>query len=328
MLDHPLISIIVPNYNHEKFLKQRLNSIFNQTYQNFEVILLDDCSKDNSRVILLEYAKRAQVSHCIFNEKNSGNTFYQWRKGIALAKGEYIWIAESDDFCAANFLEKISKPLLKNNQVVLSYCQSNRVNEYGEIIGNWKEHTDSLDVKQFQSDFVLEGNLFIERYLIYLNAIPNASAVLLKKEHLKILDDLISNIYLKSCGDWVLYLQQICNYKIAFTADSLNSFRFHSSSVIATAIKIENRISIIEINLQMRKVMLSFLRKKIPINYNEIISNNKNIIKSLKYEKGMILMHNNKRYKGTIILLGVFDELFKRYKLKKKIFLKLKKLFS
>ena len=93
----PLISIIVPNYNHEKYLKQRLESVFNQTYSNFEVILLDDCSTDSSLNILAEYIKNSKVSHCIFNEANSGNTFIQWNKGISLAKGDYIWIAESDD---------------------------------------------------------------------------------------------------------------------------------------------------------------------------------------------------------------------------------------
>lgn len=324
----PLISVIVPNYNHENYLKKRLDSIFNQTYQNFEVILLDDCSTDNSRQILSEYAKKTKVSHCIFNEINSGNTFAQWQKGISLAQGDYIWIAESDDFCENNFLHKVSEPLLKDSQVVLSYCQSNRVNEYGVIIGNWKEHTNSLDAKQFESDFILDGNLFIEKYLIYLNAIPNASAVLFKKKNLNISDDLISNIHLKSCGDWVLYLQQITNYKIAFIADSFNNFRFHSDSVIAAAVKIESRISLIEINLQMRKVMLSFLRKNTPPNFKQIILNNKKSTRSLKYRKGMILIHNDKRWKGIIVLLGVFNEFLKRHQFKKMIILKLKKIIS
>jgi glycosyltransferase involved in cell wall biosynthesis len=88
--DKPLISVIVPNYNHEKYLKQRLESVFNQTYVNFEVILLDDFSTDSSTNILSEYAKNPKVSHCVFNETNSGNTFVQWNKGIALAKGDYI----------------------------------------------------------------------------------------------------------------------------------------------------------------------------------------------------------------------------------------------
>jgi glycosyltransferase involved in cell wall biosynthesis len=86
----PLVSIIVPNYNHEKFLKKRLDSIFNQTFQDFEVILMDDCSTDDSRIILSDYAKNSKVSHCIFNESNSGNTFKQWVKGLVWQRKAYL----------------------------------------------------------------------------------------------------------------------------------------------------------------------------------------------------------------------------------------------
>ena len=82
---HPLVSIVVPNYNHGKYLKERLNSIFNQTYSNYEVILLDDFSTDSSKKILSEYSENPKVSQCVLNETNSGNIFIQWNKGIALA---------------------------------------------------------------------------------------------------------------------------------------------------------------------------------------------------------------------------------------------------
>jgi len=91
----PLLSIIVPNYNHAVFLPQRLDSIFNQTFQDFEVILLDDQSPDNSVEILQQYAQkyRDKVAHFITNDQNTGNPFVQWKKGIELARGEFIWIA-------------------------------------------------------------------------------------------------------------------------------------------------------------------------------------------------------------------------------------------
>lgn len=324
----PLISIIVPNYNHEKFLKQRLDSIFNQTYQNFEVILLDDCSTDNSRDILLEYAKRTQVTHYIFNEKNSGNTFFQWKRGISLAKGEYIWIAESDDFCENNFLEIVSKPLLENDEVVLSYCQSNKVDENSILIGNWKAHTNSFNTLQFEENFVIDGDLFIEKYLIYKNIIPNASAVLFKKSNLKINDILIENDQLKYCGDWVIYLEQIVQFKIAFISDSINNFRFHGNSVIAKASQTKNRASIIDIDFEMRKVMIAFLQKNKPTNYNAIVSNNRKIMKLLKYDKGIFLIENNRRWEGAFVLLTIFDEFWKRYHFKKRLVLKFKKNIS
>lgn len=99
------VSIILPNYNHYSYLEKRLDSIFNQTHQDFEVIILDDASTDDSLSILNNYKNHPKVSHFIINKENSGSPFKQWEKGLNLAKGDYIWIAESDDFCDLNFLE-------------------------------------------------------------------------------------------------------------------------------------------------------------------------------------------------------------------------------
>lgn len=107
-LREELVTIIVPNYNHGRFLIKRLESIYKQTYKNIEVILLDDCSTDNSQDILLNYKKKyPSITRTIFSEKNSGSIFKQLRKGLALAKGKYIWIAESDNWCDIHFIEKL-----------------------------------------------------------------------------------------------------------------------------------------------------------------------------------------------------------------------------
>ena len=101
----PLVSVIIPSYNHEKFLKERIDSVLNQTFQDFELIILDDLSPDNSREIIESYRAHPKVSQIIYNEKNSGSTFFQWNKAVlSLAKGEFIWIAESDDVADPKFL--------------------------------------------------------------------------------------------------------------------------------------------------------------------------------------------------------------------------------
>ena len=76
----PNVSVIIPNYNHALYLQVRLDSVFNQTYQDFEVIILDDCSTDNSREIIEKYANNPKTSHIIFNDVNSGSTIKQWEK--------------------------------------------------------------------------------------------------------------------------------------------------------------------------------------------------------------------------------------------------------
>lgn len=313
MNELPLISIIVPNYNHGKFLEKRLKSIFNQSYINFEVILLDDCSTDNSKEILLKYDAHKQVSHCVFNEINSGNTFSQWKKGIELAKGKFIWIAESDDFCDLRFLELVSKPLIVNHKIALSYSQSNKVDVNDKITGNWKTYTDELNSSQFDQDFIMDGSLFIEKYLIHKNVIPNASAILFRKENLQISDTLLNTQALKYCGDWVIYLEVIMKQKISFIADSLNNFRYHDNSVIAVVSKSQKKLSLIDIDLQMREVIADYLKNNTVANIDSIINNNKIITKSLKYDKALILFNNQQKWKAIIIVIEIIDVFIEKY---------------
>ena len=323
--NQPLISVIVPNYNHEKYLTKRLDTIFNQSYSNIEVILLDDCSTDNSREILSKYALEKKVSHCVFNTVNSGNTFKQCKKGVDLAKGDFIWIAESDDYCDSDFLEKLIVSLLSDEEVVLSYCQSNRVNQYEEVTGNWKTHTDDLDVKQFSEDFALEGNIFIEKYLIYKNVIPNASAVLLRKKTITEINFFDNDTILKYCGDWQLYFQLLVNHKVSFLANSFNNFRYHSESVIASAIKTEKRLSIIDTDFQMREGLMRYLKTKRPYNFSAVDRNNRETIKILKYEKVFILLRNKNYIKAFLIFLSILPFFIKKYNFKKRVLLKIKK---
>lgn len=320
----PLISIIVPSYNHEKYLVQRLESIFKQTYTNFEVILLDDCSTDNSKAILLEFAKNPKVTHTIFNEMNSGNTFIQWNLGISLAKGDYIWIAETDDYCDIHFLEKLIQPFQKDKQVVLAYCQSNRVNNNCKVTGNWITHTNDLDAELFSKDFTMNSNEFIEKFLIYKNVIPNASAVVFRMSAIDINIHLDMDLEYRYCGDWMFYLKLIINKKVAFVGESLNNFRYHSSSVIANAVKSENRVIILDMDFNMRQVLMKYLKQNTVENYNEISKNNNFIKRNYVYEKAFLLIKTGNKIKGSLLLLSVFDLYFKKnIKLKfKKVFLK------
>lgn len=316
----PLVSVIVPNYNHYNYLKQRLDCIFKQTYPNFEVILLDDCSTDESQSILSEHAKNPKVSHCIFNETNSGNTFVQWNKGIALAKGDFIWIAESDDFCEFNFLEELIQPFLEDFEITLVYCQSNRVDEMGKITGSWLNHTDDLDTELFLTNFVMGGNEFIEQFLIYKNVIPNASGVVFRKSRAIQLGTLDLDPVLKYSGDWLLYLKLLSNHKIAFISEFLNNFRYHEKSAIANSVKTENTRSIILRVIKMRIKLISFLSKEKPNNLLSIIKTNNQIIKKLKYEIALNYFRNNHKNIRRLQMSSV--------NLKKKIKMKLNKIFK
>ena len=93
----PKVSIIIPNYNHATFLERRIEGVLNQSYKDWELIILDDASTDDSRSIIERFAQKHPPIQTVFNQKNSGGPFPQWNRGAEMAKGDYLWFAESDD---------------------------------------------------------------------------------------------------------------------------------------------------------------------------------------------------------------------------------------
>jgi len=219
------VSIIVPNYNHASYLPKRLESIFHQTYQDFEVILLDDCSTDNSVEVLEKYANHPKVSHFIINEENSGSPFKQWNKGVTLSKGEYIWIAESDDYADETFLEKLVPTLNQNPKVGIAYCQSHVVNENNDLIKSRISWTKSLHETRWNENFTNDGRDEVAKYLIIKNTIPNASGTLIRKQ--SYINAGMAPVNMKMAGDWYLYLSILNQYNIAFIKEELNYNRQH-----------------------------------------------------------------------------------------------------
>lgn len=236
----PLVSVIIPSYNHEKFLKERIDSVLNQTFQDFELIILDDLSPDNSREIIESYRAHPKVSQIIYNEKNSGSTFFQWNKAVlSLAKGEFIWIAESDDVADPKFLEALVPMLQQNSEVVLAYSQSAKMDSEGKITGSWSEWTQNLvEGNYFNDSFQMNGQEYIEKFLIHKNTIPNASAVLFRRKTYAEIGGAV--VDMKTNGDWDLWLKFLLLGNVYFHNQMLNKFRYHSTSVIARATNNKN----------------------------------------------------------------------------------------
>lgn len=299
-----IVSIIIPNYNHSDYLVCRLESVYNQTYRNFEVILLDDCSTDKSQEILEKYKYHSKTSYCLFNRENSGSPFKQWNKGIKLAKGQFIWIAETDDFCELDFLEKTLKPLMRDVDVAISYCQSTRMDSSGEITGNWLTHTAQFSSNIFENDFVMQGNQFIENYLIHKNVIPNVSAVLFQKTHLEKILPLANQSYMKYNADWYYYIQLLCNSKISFLSNSLNHFRYHDNSVISRAGGETGWLKIFKMELKGRKKMLDFLANCNPDNWKQIKNQAKIGNNRLHFLTAKGLVNNGKCLKGISVVIN------------------------
>jgi glycosyltransferase involved in cell wall biosynthesis len=223
------ISVIIPNYNHAIYLPKRIESILNQTFPFFELILMDDCSSDNSREIIADYAAKDQRIRVIYNEQNSGSTFKQWNKGIRESKGKYIWIAESDDYAEVYFLEKLVPHLINNQGVGIAYCQSWNIDQHDKIHGTWEQHTEELDENMWKADFLMNGKILVGKYMFYRNIIPNASAAIFRKDLYEQAGGADESFRLN--GDWILWAKILLVSDLVFLSDKLNYFRTHTQNV-------------------------------------------------------------------------------------------------
>jgi glycosyltransferase involved in cell wall biosynthesis len=175
----PKVSVIVPNYNHAPFLRQRIDTVLTQTFQDFELILLDDCSIDDSRFILSSYVSDTRVLE--FNATNSGSTFKQWNKGVRLAHGQYIWIAESDDYADPHFLESFVAVLESKPEVVFASCRSWHVSTDGKPVPYTDTDSFYLKMPLARRFSILRDDTAIDRANTLLGIIPEGLGAVRRK---------------------------------------------------------------------------------------------------------------------------------------------------
>lgn len=216
-----IVSVIIPNYNHAPFLRQRIESILNQTYQDFELILLDDCSTDESREVMECYRNYPKVSQVVFNEVNSGSAFRQWDKGIAMAQGEWIWMAESDDYAEPAFLEAMMAAVAKVPDCSLAYAATWWVDEKGNKL--W-ETPDSDNVTEYH------GKDFVKRKLAVCNSIANVSECVFRRDCYRP-EENHRYEWMRLCGDWLFYVLLAEQGKVLEIEKPLSYYRQHGANV-------------------------------------------------------------------------------------------------
>lgn len=233
----PLVSVIVPNYNHSPYLRERLESIYRQTYPHMEVILLDDASTDNSTDLLKEYAARyADNTRLLINEANCGKVFLQWNKGLSMARGEYIWIAESDDYCSPNFLRETVKGLA-HPSVMISFARSVFIKE-GKQVGCQEKYLEGLPV-DWSAPFVMTAHELVNKAFAIKNVIPNVSSAVFR--NIGRIPDEVTDQWkeLSLCGDWLFYLWLIRGGSVSYTPHATNYYRIHLGS---TSLKVQKTL--------------------------------------------------------------------------------------
>lgn len=256
------VSVVIPNYNYENYIEERIDSILMQTYPIHELIILDDCSTDNSVNKIEEIIKKHPDVNINFvkNEKNSGSVFSQWQKAFSLSTGDYVWIAEADDSCSHYFLENVMKGFDSPN-VVLSYAESMRIDENNKIISlscrDWMLAVSSV---KWNKSYINSGINEIQNALAICNTIPNVSAVVFKKSNqVEIIEEAKK---FKISGDWYIYYKLLSNGDIAYCSKSLNYFRKHSKSTS----------TVVSRELEIRELLTiqSEIRKNCHLNSNQI----------------------------------------------------------
>ena len=178
-IENPLFSIIVPIYNVERYLEQCIESVLAQNYQNYELILVDDGSPDNSLDICTQYAK--QHHNIVFIRKVNGGLSDARNSGIKMARGEYLMFLDSDDYWeGTSILSDLQKIITENNpDVIFNYMSSvypdKIVNHYinrDKLIGSFKEDFQGLYQDGIYLGFVwtkiIKREILLKNHLFFI----------------------------------------------------------------------------------------------------------------------------------------------------------------
>ena len=233
------VSIIIPVYNGEKYVKESLDSLINQTYKDIEIIVIDDGSTDKTADILKTYTKIKYVY-----QNNSGQSS-ALNKGWSIATGEILGYLSCDDVLYSNCIEVCLKAL-KDNQVVVAYPNYELINQHGEFI-------KKIDLGDFE----------IRKQNEELICFPGPGALFRRKEFIKL-------------GGWNTELTQVPDFdfwirisefgKFKRINDSLAKFRIHKESGSVKSISITKSNEIIDV------VKCNF-KKNENTNYKRALSN-------------------------------------------------------
>ena len=226
-IELPLISVVFTSYNHIEFLKQALDSLINQTYKDIEIIIVDDCSTDNSQNILKEYENLPNVIVKL-NVINSGSYVKASNYGARFANGDYILFAQCDDYADPTQIEKLVKVALKYPDIGVIFSRSNLVNKDGVFI------SDDYSIRERKFRETCRSNCQITKqqmfeFLTVSCVIPNLSAALINKDVYQKVKGL-SEKYLVA-ADWEFWLKISEISDFYYISESLNNFRQHNTTI-------------------------------------------------------------------------------------------------
>lgn len=212
----PKVSVCIPNYNYDRFIGQAIQSVLDQTFTDFELVIVDDASIDNS-VPVIKFFSDERIKF-YQNEKNIGRV-KNINKCFSLASGEYVTLLPSDDIYLPTSFEKRVNILDSNSEVGLVYSSAGIIDENGVVI---REH------HPFSRDYIINGEEEFKR-LIFANHIPVLTAMV-RRECYTTLG--LFNEAVTGGADREMWLRiSLNNYDVAFIAEVLAYDRKHSGNV-------------------------------------------------------------------------------------------------
>jgi glycosyltransferase involved in cell wall biosynthesis len=219
MTKEPKVSVLIPTYNAGAFLDESITSVLNQTYTNYELVIVDNCSTDNSEEIISKYLSDQRIRY-YKNESNIG-VVGNFNKCFSYAKGEYLKILCADDKFHPELLEKFVNVMEKfpNVSLVTSYSQ-----EFGL----------SDKVLKAPFSYVVNGKQLICEILNNWNYLGHPSNVMIRKSGLAVGN--FRNEYLWM-ADWEMWLRVLAIGDCYFIPEILSYTRFHETQVTNTMIK-------------------------------------------------------------------------------------------
>jgi|GEM_PF-536927 len=225
----PAVSIIITCYNYAHYLPQRLESVYSQTFRDCEVIFIDDRSTDNSVEVFEKWGPKSFPTRTIYNTVNSGNAFLQWIKGLDIAQGEFIWMADADDLAEPTLLETSVKLLRRNPQVSMAYVQSIAIDKDGQPQGIFQHVANFKNPEIWEKDFIQNHPEEWASHLLLNCDVGCPSSAVFRKSHYKNYAKVLPNY--RIMGDWISWLNLLRHGALAFTAAPLNYYRCHAGSL-------------------------------------------------------------------------------------------------
>jgi glycosyltransferase involved in cell wall biosynthesis len=219
----PLVSVLVPTYNGEKYLREALDGIRDQTYRNIEVLVRDDCSTDGTEDIVSRYTFSDSRFHWIADGINHGSTGNMIEL-LKRANGNYIKVCNQDDVLATNCISRLMQPMLADPSITLSTSSRTLIDEAGRTLPGTL-YTEPLTT----TDQTIEGRRLARLLLVGgINRIGEPSTALFRNGVLEPDDTFIwdGHIYQVN-NDIALWSKLLLRGNGHFTVEALSKFRRH-----------------------------------------------------------------------------------------------------